>query len=209
VTRLVWGLAILVVVVMIGLGALALVTFKTYSIPSVGMAPTLQTNDVILVNQTEHSSSPPRDDEIALFNPPIPTSKLFVKRVLGAPGESLRIHAGVVYRNSIALPEPYIAGTTDYDFEIKNHRILIDGSPLNSREANIPPSSEWTSPDTIPRGCYIMLGDNRNNSEDSHIFGCAQSGGVFSSGPEAGRPAGFMEHATAVVWPELRRRQLP
>ena len=189
-----------------GLVALFLITFvvRTFFIPSGSMEPTLQIHDVLLVNEFEYRLSKPHDGDIVVFPPPIPTTNDFIKRLIGSPGETLRIHGGVVYRNGQPLSEPYIAQKPAYEMEIKNYTIYVDGAPLDPGQANIPPRSTWTSPDTIPPGCYFMMGDNRNNSEDSHIWGFSQTGGTFASGPEAGKKAGFTGHAFLLFWPPNR-----
>ena len=189
-----------------GLVALFLITFvvRTFFIPSGSMEPTLQIHDVLLVNEFEYRLSKPHDSDIVVFPPPIPTTNDFIKRLIGSPGETLRIHNGVVFRNGKALDERYIAQKPAYEMEIKNYNIYVDGAPLDPGQANVPPRSAWTSPDTIPAGCYFMMGDNRNNSEDSHIWGFAQTGGTFATGPEAGKKAGFTGHAFLLFWPPNR-----
>jgi signal peptidase I len=164
-----------------GLVALFLITFvvRTFYIPSGSMEPTLQIHDVLLVNEFEYRFSKPHRGDIVVFPPPIPSSNDFIKRVVGAPGDQLRIHAGVVYRNGVALNEPYI-----------------------------PPKDKWQAPDRIPDGCYFMMGDNRNNSEDSHIWGFAQPNGKFIAGPNQGQKAGFTGHAFLLFWPFNRIRIL-
>jgi signal peptidase I len=189
-----------------GLVALFLISFvvRTFFIPSGSMEPTLQIHDVLLVNEFEYRLSKPHDGDIVVFPPPIPTTNDFIKRMIGSPGEKLRIKDGTVYRNDVALNEPYIAQKPGYDLEIKNYGIYVDGTPIDPANGNIPPKSAWTSPDTIPPGCYFMMGDNRNNSEDSHIWGFAQLHGTFATGLEAGKPAGFTGHAFLLFWPPNR-----
>ncbi len=193
-----------------GLVALFLITFvvRTFYIPSGSMEPTLQIHDVLLVNEFEYRISKPHDLDIVVFPPPIPTTNDFIKRLIGSPGEKLRVHQGVVYRNDKPLVEPYIAQRPDYEMEIKNYGVYVDGQALDPTEANIPPRDKWQAPDRIPEGCYWMMGDNRNNSEDSHVWGFAQTGGTFFAGPEKGHKAGFTGHAFLLFWPFNRIRIL-
>ena len=194
-----------------GLVALFLITFvvRTFFIPSGSMEPTLQIHDVLLVNEFEYRISQPHDEDIVVFPPPIPTSNDFIKRLMGSPGETFSIRAGVVFRNNKPLVEPYIAEKPIYDLEIRNYGIYVDGVALDPAMANIPPKDQWTfGPDRIPPNCYFMMGDNRNNSEDSHIWGFAQVRGNFASGPEKGKPGRFTGHAFLLFWPLDRIRIL-
>jgi signal peptidase I len=193
-----------------GLVALFLITFvvRTFFIPSGSMEPTLQIHDVLLVNEFEYRISKAHDGDIVVFTPAIPSTNDFIKRMIGSPGENLRVHNGVVYRDGKPLDEPYIAQKPNYELEIKNYGIYVDGMPLDPEQANIPPRERWQAPDRIPAGCYFMMGDNRNNSDDSHICGLAQSGGTFFAGPQKGQKAGFTGHAFLLFWPPGRIRIL-
>ncbi|MBV8602979.1 MAG: signal peptidase I [Candidatus Eremiobacteraeota bacterium] len=193
-----------------GLVALFLITFvvRTFFIPSGSMEPTLQVHDVLLVNEFEYRFLPPKHGDIVVFPPPIDSTNDFIKRLMGAPGDTLRIHNGTVYRNGAALSEPYTAQKPAYELEIKNFGIYVDGNRLDPALAHIPPKSAWTSPDRIPDGYYFMMGDNRNNSEDSHIWGFAQLHGTFASGYLKGKPAHFTGHAFLLFWPLNRFRIL-
>jgi signal peptidase I len=193
-----------------GLVALFLITFvvRTFFIPSGSMEPTLQIHDVLLVNEFEYRLSKAHDEDIVVFTPAIPSTNDFIKRLMGSPGERFRIHEGVVYRNDKPLAEPYIAQKPNYELEIKNYGIYVDGMPLDPEQANVPPRDKWQAPDRIPDGCYFMMGDNRNNSDDSHIWGFAQSGGTFYAGPQKGQKAGFTGHAFLLFWPPERIRIL-
>jgi signal peptidase I len=186
-----------------GLVALFLITFvvRTFFIPSGSMIPTLQIHDVLLVNEFEYRFTKPAREDIVVFPPPIESPNDFIKRLIGAPGDTLRIHNGIVYRNGVALDEPYEAQKPSYELEIKNDNIYVDGTPLDPTLANIPPKDKWQAPDKIPDGCYFMMGDNRNNSEDSHIWGFAQADGTFMAGPLKGQKATFTGHAFLIFWP--------
>src|SRR5271165_4216038 len=84
-----------------GLVALFLITFvvRTFFIPSGSMEPTLQIHDVLLVNEFEYRFRKPTDGDIVVFPPPLPEPNDFIKRLIAGPGETLRVHDGVVYRN--------------------------------------------------------------------------------------------------------------
>ena len=193
-----------------GLVALFLITFvvRTFYIPSGSMEPTLQIHDVLLVNEFEYRFHAPSLDDIVVFHPPIPTTNDFIKRLIGEPGDMFRIHDGVVYRNGIAQAEPFIAEKPSYELVVKDYGIYVDGQPLDPAMSNVPPRALWQAPDRIPNGFYFMMGDNRNNSEDSHIWGFAQTRGTFAAGPEKGHRASFTGHAFVLFWPLNRMRIL-
>lgn len=193
-----------------GLVALFLITFvvRTFFIPSASMEPTLQIHDLLLVNEFEYRFTKPHEGDIVVFPPPIPSTNDFIKRTIGLPGDQLRVHDGVVYRNGVAMNEPYIAEKPNYELEIKNYGVYVGGQPLDPALANIPPKAKWSAPDRIPDGCYFMMGDNRNNSEDSHVWGFAQPGGTFDAGPRKGERASFTGHAFVLFFPLSRIRIL-
>lgn len=85
----------------------------------------------------------PRRGDIIVFRYPKNPSREYIKRVVALPGETVEIRAGVVYINNQRLHEPYI---------------LED--PTYSREQTV-----------LPEENYFVLGDNRNNSSDSHVWG--------------------------------------
>jgi signal peptidase I len=195
-----------------GLIALFLITFviRTYYIPSVSMVPTLQVRDLLLVDEMAYRFHAPQAGDVAVFVPPIQAhGDEFVKRVIGTPGDTIRISNGTVYRNGIALREPYVNQPPRYDLTIAHYAIFVNGSPLDPRTADIPPRSWWQAPDRVPKSFYFMLGDNRNYSDDSHVWGFAQLNGTFAAGPLARHRirAGFAGRAFLILWP-LNRLQV-
>jgi signal peptidase I len=193
-----------------GLVALFLITFvvRTFFIPTGSMEPTLQIHDVLLVNEFEYRFTKPHEGDIVVFTPPIASPNDFIKRVIGLPGDRIRVHGGVVYRNGVAMNEPYIEEPPNYELEVKNYGIFVDGSPLDTAFANVPPRAMWASPDRIPEGFYLMFGDHRTNSEDSHAWGFAQASGTFQTGQRKGEKASFTGHAFLLIWPPNRIRIL-
>jgi len=174
-----------------GLVALFLITFviRTFYIPSVSMVPTLQVRDVLLVDEIAYRLHRPASGDIAVFKPPLdPDGSDFVKRVIGVPGDAIAISNGVVYRNGVALSEPYENQPPRYDLAIGRYGIYVNGDPLQPRAADVPPRSLWQTPDRIPDGFYFVLGDNRNYSDDSHVWGFVPA-------------RNFVGRAFLVLWP--------
>jgi signal peptidase I len=199
-----------------GLVALFLITFvvRTFYIPSESMLPTLQQRDVLLVNEFAYRFSSPHRGDIVVFKPPIASTDNFIKRVIAVPGDTLRVSGGKVYVNGKALDEPYIAQQPQYNLMIKNYDIYVDEGdgykPLSRTSANIPPRTRWQAPDRVPNGFYFVMGDNRNDSDDSHVWGFAQMHGRFAAGPLAQKEttAQFTGRAFLLLWPFNRLRIL-
>ena len=122
-----------------------IITFivQAFYIPSTSMKPLFYPGDRILVNKFIYRFREPKRQEIAVFKYPIDPSINFVKRIIAVPNDKVKIKAGEVYLNGKVLEEDYKleAGYTDLT-ETK-----------------------------IPEGHYFVLGDNRNNSEDSRYWG--------------------------------------
>jgi signal peptidase I len=167
--------------------ALFLLTFvlQPFMIPSESMEHTLLVGDFLLVNKQifapdggQHSMSrlimPYRDirrGDIVVFHHPDPP--LLVKRVVGVPGDHVRIEDNRVTVNGAALNEPYAA------FEPTPGNPFHDNFPAAiPMDPNIRPDW-WRQMRTlvhngelvIPSGYYFMLGDNRNHSDDSRFWG--------------------------------------
>lgn len=91
---------------------------------------------------------PPQRGDIVVLHPPIDNGKPYIKRVIGLPGERLSIRDGAVYINGARLDEPYLNGiATAWSGSIGQEEI------------------------TIPDDEVFVMGDNRNNSTDSRVFG--------------------------------------
>lgn len=165
--------------------------FQTYRIPSGSMIPTLQVGDFVLVSKTAFPGVPGRGiwgwlqrgllppsgvqrGELAVFHFPTHPARLLVKRVIGVPGDRLYLRDGRVFLNGSALAEPYTLYTPTrpdvYRDEFPN---------LRETDPNVEPA--WwlalrrTLPEDgsllVPPDRYFVLGDNRNNSEDSRYWG--------------------------------------
>ena len=167
----------LVVIVIVALGlALGIQAFlvKPYRIPSESMVPTLEIGQRVLVNRIGSRFSDPSVGDVVVFHPPAgsetdtcgnpdrsesqacnrPTSERadvnFIKRVVGGPGDRIRIVNGHVILNGKRQREPYISNTCNQDV---------------GRGCSLPTEI------TVPPDHWFMMGDNRGESDDSRFWG--------------------------------------
>ncbi len=106
------------------------------------MRPTLEDGEYVLVNRLAYRFGDYERGDVVVFRFPIDPSQDFIKRVIGLPGDVISIANGVVSVNGQALSEDYIAAAPLY-------------------------SGQWV----VPEGSLFVLGDNRNDSSDSHSWG--------------------------------------
>lgn len=140
---------ILVLSVVLAFGIRHFVAEARY-IPSESMLPTLEINDRLIVEKISYHFNEPQRGDIVVFRPTDgirqaePNFKdALIKRIVGLPGETVAVRDGSVFINGQALVETYIQELPNY---------------------------EW-GPQVVPDGAYLVLGDNRNNSYDSHFWG--------------------------------------
>ncbi|MCC6177925.1 MAG: signal peptidase I [Chloroflexi bacterium] len=137
---------------------------QNFRVEGASMDPTLHTGQYLLINKVlyaradgtfldhfipDHTPTDtpnyiftgPQRGEIIVFQSPGQADKDFIKRVIGLPGESVRVVDGTVFINGKPLDEPYLTHHATYDFDTK----------------------------IVPPGSYFVLGDNRPNSSDSHL----------------------------------------
>lgn len=146
---------------------------QAYNIPSGSMKPTLLVGDFILVNKLVYDLSEPKRGDIVVFKWPVNPKIDFIKRVIGMPGDVIEVKDYQVYINGKPLPlkkvgEVYEDGNKKLIFEetLPNgvkHKIALYQDPLMPRK-DVPPT-------VIPDGHYFVMGDNRDNSEDSRYWG--------------------------------------
>ncbi|BCL33912.1 signal peptidase I [Nostoc sp. MS1] len=117
-------------------------------VPSGSMEPTIQPDDRLIIDKVSYDFSSPRRGDIVVFNPTKTLEQenyhdAFIKRVIGLPGEKI---------------------------EVKNGQVYVNESPLNEKYIEAKPDYQW-GPVIVPANSYLVLGDNRNNSFDSHYWG--------------------------------------
>ncbi len=106
------------------------------------MRPTLEDGEFVLVNRLAYRFDKPVRGDIVVFHFPLDPGQDLIKRVIGLPGDEIRVEGGVVHVNDEPLNEPYIASPPIY-------------------------AGRWI----VPEDNLFVLGDNRNDSSDSHSWG--------------------------------------
>lgn len=134
---------------------------QAFKIPSGSMLQTLQIGDHLLVNKFTYGLkipfthkvflplSDPEFQDIVVFEFPEDTSKDFIKRIIGLPGDTIQIRDKKLFRNGSEVEEPYVQHT----------------------DASIVPRRDNFGPITVPEGKYFVMGDNRDESYDSRFWG--------------------------------------
>lgn len=112
-----------------------------YRIDGNSMNPTLLNGEYLIISNFAYQLDEPERGDIIVFRHPRSEMNL-IKRVIGIPGDTVEVQDGIVRVNGVALDEPYIQAPPTYN-------------------------SSWV----VPEGQFFVLGDNRNNSSDSHAWG--------------------------------------
>jgi len=115
---------------------------QAVTVPTGSMLPTIQLKDELIVEKMKPLTDFKFGD-IVVFWPPLADNKdRYVKRLIGLPGDTIEIKDGALYRNGQKVDEPYVKNPMAYTFKKV----------------------------TVPEGEYFFLGDNRNDSYDSHLW---------------------------------------
>lgn len=169
---------------------------QTFNIPSQSMESTLMTGDFIVANKFTYRGSDPVAGDIVVFRPPAramrqdPTKvQDYIKRCVGTPGQVIEIRSGNLYRNGKLVDEPYVKlGNSRVDFKLVNDKgriipcVIFPDGGINTQmsvneyleDPNDLARQEYLTklpPAPIPAGFYLMMGDNRNASDDGRFWG--------------------------------------
>jgi signal peptidase I len=143
-------------------------------IPSESMVPTLKVNDKLIVDKLSYDFTNPQRGDIVVFSPTDNIKKAnpslkdaFIKRIIGLPGDKVEVKEERVYVNNQLLQEKYIEDEPHYQF----------------------------GPVVVPPNSYLVLGDNRNDSWDSHYWGFVPRNHIIG-------------HAIVRFWPPERIGEL-
>ena len=143
---------------------------ETFTINGASMEPNFHTGERVLVFRAAYDFGPPKPGQVIVFTPPVPSKDDYIKRVIAVGPATVRIRQGAVYVDGVLQPDNYVYPP------YRN-----DGS---------------SGPFQVPAGDVFVLGDHRDNSNDSHIFGPVSAKAI------AGR-------VVLVWWPPADARLVP
>ncbi len=127
-----------------------LLIMRPHKIKGQSMDPNFPDAEYLLTEKVTYYLRPPERGDVVVFTPPVSETDEFIKRIIGLPGEKIKVDGGRVYINGKLLKEPYLSPilTTDEgDFLREGQEFLV------------------------PEGQYIVFGDNRPHSSDSRSWG--------------------------------------
>src|SRR6201994_4501439 len=156
---------------------------QAFVIPTASMEDTLLIGDHLLVDKLAYAPAgllsryilpyeEPKHGDIIVFRYPIDITQTFVKRVIGVPGDHLKIVNQIVYRNGSPLTEPYVYHKNPYP---DSYRDNFPGSEPNVhlfQPADVMLRDDVANGEVVvPKDCFFAMGDNRDNSLDSRYWG--------------------------------------
>ena len=169
--------------------------FEPYNIPSSSMVPTLLVGDYLFISKydygySKHSfpfsvplipkgrlfSNPPKRGDVVVFKVPTDKRTDYIKRVIGLPGDQIQMLGGHLVINGVPATREKIR-EEDWQTEsglqhyTRYRETLPDGFQHEIFELNDHMPLDNTKPVTVPNEYYFMMGDNRDNSQDSRVFG--------------------------------------
>lgn len=178
-----WGRTLALAVVLV-LFARSFVV-EAFKIPTSSMEGTLLVGDFLLVNKFVYGAeipgtelripamAEPRRGEVIVFHPPHEPEKNYVKRIVGVPGDILEMRDKALLVNGSRVDEPYAQHTDergDRRYAQMDWQWAYLTHPPRWRSRYRPTRDNW-GPLRVPSNRYFVLGDNRDNSEDSRFWG--------------------------------------
>lgn len=154
---------------------------EPFQIPSSSMVPTLQVGDYILVNKFTYGIrlpvlrtkifdlGEPKRGDVMVFFPPHMNKTYYIKRVIGLPGDVISYRNKRLYVNGAAVPFEPLAEAPEARGRVQMGLAELGGKSHLQQVNLLRPGRDFTV--TVKPGHYFMMGDNRDNSSDSRVWG--------------------------------------
>lgn len=133
--------------------------FSPFIVDGDSMQPNFETSERLIVNKILYDIREPKFGEVVVFDVPEQGRK-FIKRVIGVPGDKVRLEGDDLYINDVLVEEPYIKEAIE---------AAHANGQLYNTEKDFP--NESVTETTVPEDTIFVLGDNRSNSTDSRVIG--------------------------------------
>ncbi len=155
---------------------------QAFVIPTGSMEDTLLIGDHLLVDKLSYAPGgavsahvlpyrEPKHGDIIVFRYPVDIRQTFVKRVIGVPGDRIRLVNKQVYRNGEKIYEPYTFYKTDFMDPYRDNFPAMPGGQVLSRGMDMLDHNVVNGEVVVPPDCYFAMGDNRDLSLDSRYWG--------------------------------------
>ncbi len=148
---------------------------QSYTVRYGSMLPNIKEGDWIMVSKASYFISDPQRGDVVVFSPPFDSPHPYIKRVIGLPGDIIEVKDNKVFVNGIPLEEEYTMAEPDYEMQVIE----------------------------VPADEYFVLGDNRNNSNDSRYGWTVARGNIVGEAWFTYWPAGRWTVIKHYGYPEL------
>ena len=146
-------------------------------IVSDSMGASLRPGDIAVVDLRAFEKTLPRRGDIVGIGSLSDSEEIVFDRIIGIPGDRVEIRDGWLWLNGRRKHEPYVVGPANYVLSIDHYQLISrypDAKKSDLLDAGLSasvPRRYWRSPDRVPDDYYVVLGDDRNASDDSHLLG--------------------------------------
>lgn len=131
--------------------------FQPHQVDGKSMEPNFHNGEYILTDKISYRLHSPNRGDVIVFHSPQDERVDFIKRIIGVPGDSIKVASGHIYLNGQKLTENYVNDPG----QVLAGRFLRENTEI-----------------TVPSGEYFVMGDNRNHSSDSREWGLVSTGGI-------------------------------
>jgi signal peptidase I len=155
---------------------------RPYAAPSASMANTIKAGDYILTERLSWTlGRSPHFGDVISFRYPIDPKEVYLKRVVGLPGDRIRLVNKQLYRNGAPVSEPYAIHSSSFVDAYRDNFPAAPNYPLKTPAMDMLQNHVSNGEVVVPPGKYFVLGDNRDDSADSRYWGFVSRAEILAS----------------------------